>query len=388
MAILYKIISLSDVICKQRKAQFEISNTVTLLSTNILNDKSQWVFETINVTRYKKGGLRSKSPPFEYHIVDSMSAKRYWIIKALGLCLIRAKIDTTFAEDRKKMKNPFPKMWTLNLEATSAQQKEKAIKISKIFTRQNKWIRLLVRKGYIKIIPAKVSVILTSYNRPNLVQKSIKSVLAQSFQNWHLYIVDNNSGFTTKNILRKYKNKYPAKITLHFLNTPNNQRLNKCWLSYMINWAIRKGNEQYITLLTDDCWLAPCKLKVMSRFLDKHPHVQLCYGTQIIVNRVGRQLRRRVANRVIGPRQGGGILDHNQVMFRRALIKKVGYWNESRHVMGAPDADFWRRTPAKYPVGKGKVVTDYYLEHKKRFQYFYFNRGKKRSDLQKPMVME
>lgn len=383
--IIYKIVAMADVVCKQRKAQFDISDTIVLLGKNILNTASQWVFEPINVTRYKRGGLRSKTPPFEYHIVDALSAKRYWIVRSLGLGLVRAKIDTTFVEDKTKMKNPFPNKWTPNLGATSVQQKEKAIKISKIFERQNKWITLLVKKGHIKIIPARVSVILTSYNRPTLIQKSIKSVLAQSFQDWHLYIVDNNSGLATKNVLKRFKNKYPAKITLHFLNTPDNQRLNKCWLSYMINWAIRKGNEQYITLLTDDCWLAACKLKVMTRFLDSHPHVQLCYGTQIIVNRNGRQLRQRIARRVIGPRQGAGLLDHNQVMFRRALIKRVGYWNESKHVMGAPDADFWNRTPAKYPI---KAITDYYLEHKKRFQYFYFNRGKKRSDLRKPMVME
>jgi len=385
MAIIYEIIPIADVLCKQKKDHFDISNTVMLLSKNVLDIKCQWVFEPINVTRYKRGGLRSKKPPFEYRIIDIVGAKKYWIHLSLGLGLIRAKIDTTFSEDKKKMKNPFPKIWTLDLGVTSIQQGRKAVKILQMYKRQERWVKLLVKKGYIMKTSAKVSVILTTYNRPNLVQKSIDSVIAQSFKNWHLYIVDNNSGSITQNILRRYKVKHPTKITLHFLNTPNAKRLDKCWLSYMINWAIRKGKEQYITLLTDDCWIAPCKLAVMTRFLDSHPNVQLCYGTQIIVNKRGRHLRRRVANRVIAAKRGGGILDHNQVMFRRNLIRTVGYWNESKHVMGAPDADFWGRTPAKYPV---KGITDFYLEHKNRFQYYYYNRGKKRSDLKKPMVME
>jgi len=385
MAILYEIIPIADVTYKYRKPQFDISEVVALLNENILNIKHQWVFEPISVTRYKKGGLRSKSPPFEYHIIDAGSAKRYWVHKSLGLGLIRAKIDTTFREGEKNMTNPFPNMWTPNLGTSSVQQKRKAEKTLKIYKRQEKWVGKLVKKGLIKITVAKVAVILTSYNRPTLVQKAIKSVFAQTFKNWHLYIIDNNSNIVTQNILRRYKAKYPAKITLFFYKTLDQHRLIKCWLSIMINWGIRKGNEQYITLLTDDCWLAPCKLAVMTNFLDRHPHIQLCYGTQIIVNKGGRQLRQRVARRVIGAKQGAGILDHNQVMFRRTLIRKVGYWNESKAVMGAPDAEFWERTPAKYPVN---AVTDYYLEHKQRFQNYYFNRGKKRSDLKNPMVME
>lgn len=385
MAIIYQIISLVDVICKFREQSFDITKEVSALSKNILAVKYQSVFQPIDTVRYKRGGLRSKKPPFEYRILDVTSAKRFYIHKKLGLGLIRAKIDTTFREDKQKQTNPFLNRWTPNLGVSSNQQKRKANKILKIYKRREKWITLLVQKGFIKKVTAKVAVILTSYNRPNLVQKAIRSVFAQTFCDWHLYIIDNNSNANTKNILRRYKIKYPTKITLKFYNTLDAHRLIKCWLSVMINWGIREGKERYITLLTDDCWLAPCKLAVMTEFLDKHPHIQLCYGTQVIVNKAGRHLRQRFARRVIGPKRGGGILDHNQVMFRRTLIKKVGYWNESKHVMGAPDADFWKRTPAKYPI---ETVTDFYLEHKNRFQYFYFNRGKKRSDLKKSMVME
>lgn len=384
--IVYQIISIADVICKYRKETVDVKKEVSKLGSNILALDCQWVFSPINVVRYKKGGLRSKKPPFEYRVSDVESAKKYWVHMALGLEVIRAKVDTTFREDGINKKNPFPKRWTPNLGISNTAQHKAAVKLFRKDKRQAAWIDMLVKKGRIKFRVAKVAVILTSYNRPTLVQKAINSILVQTFKDWHLYLIDNNSNAPTKNVLRRYKNRYPNKITLHFLKTPNSKRLEKGWLSYMINWAIRKGKEPLITLLTDDCWFAPNKLLWMAKFMNSHPAVQICYGTQIIVDTRGRELRRRPANRAIPPHKGAGVLDHNQVMFRRTLIRKVGFWNESKHVMGAPDADFWTRIPyPKYPV---KRITDYYLEHNKRFQHYYYGRRGVRKELKKEMVME
>ena len=42
-----------------------------------------------------------------------------------------------------------------------------------------------------------VSVILTSYNKPHTIGKAIESVLDQTYQNWELFIMDDNSNEET-----------------------------------------------------------------------------------------------------------------------------------------------------------------------------------------------
>lgn len=51
---------------------------------------------------------------------------------------------------------------------------------------------------------AKVTVILTSYNKPNTVGAAIESVLSQSFQDWELWIMDDASNEETQQVIDSY----------------------------------------------------------------------------------------------------------------------------------------------------------------------------------------
>ena len=43
-----------------------------------------------------------------------------------------------------------------------------------------------------------------NYNSSEFIQKTIKSVLSQTFTNWELIIIDDNSNNKTKEILKKF----------------------------------------------------------------------------------------------------------------------------------------------------------------------------------------
>ena len=55
------------------------------------------------------------------------------------------------------------------------------------------------------------SVIIPSYNHANFIEKSINSVLKQTFKSYEIIVIDNYSTDSTKNILSKYKNKIICK---------------------------------------------------------------------------------------------------------------------------------------------------------------------------------
>ena len=52
-----------------------------------------------------------------------------------------------------------------------------------------------------------VSVILPNYNNDKYLDKSINSVIAQTFINWELFIIDDASSDNSLKIIDKYKNK-------------------------------------------------------------------------------------------------------------------------------------------------------------------------------------
>jgi glycosyltransferase involved in cell wall biosynthesis len=49
-----------------------------------------------------------------------------------------------------------------------------------------------------------ISVVIPTYNRAHVIKRAIDSVLAQTYTNWELIIVDNNSTDNTRAIVEEY----------------------------------------------------------------------------------------------------------------------------------------------------------------------------------------
>ena len=57
-----------------------------------------------------------------------------------------------------------------------------------------------------------VDIILPNYNSSSYLEETLNSVINQSFNNWNLKIIDDNSDKKTKDILRNYSNKKNIEI--------------------------------------------------------------------------------------------------------------------------------------------------------------------------------
>ena len=110
---------------------------------------------------------------------------------------------------------------------------------------------------------SKVSIILPNYNSSKNIKLTIDSILNQTYKNWELIIVDDNSDKLTKNILSKYKNK--KKIKVHFLKKNRGA-------GYCRNLAIKKSKSDYISFIdSGDLWKKN-KLKIQINFMKKNNH--------------------------------------------------------------------------------------------------------------------
>jgi glycosyltransferase involved in cell wall biosynthesis len=112
---------------------------------------------------------------------------------------------------------------------------------------------------------AKVSVIIPSYGRPEFLQKSIQSVLRQSFQGWELIVVDDNglgsvSQVQTQTLLNEYRHDPRIRYLIQEENRGGSAARN-------IGWKSASG--EFICFLDNDDEFYPEKLTAQFQSLER-----------------------------------------------------------------------------------------------------------------------
>ena len=122
-----------------------------------------------------------------------------------------------------------------------------------------------------------VSVIMPSYNTEKFVEMSINSVLSQTYEDWELIIIDDNSTDNTDNVIYPFlkDNRIKAKLAhiSRYAIARNNQKIDA-----MVEWL--KANDRIPVLInTDGIWFigAPTNLssKLLGEFEEDHKNCTL-----------------------------------------------------------------------------------------------------------------
>ena len=104
-----------------------------------------------------------------------------------------------------------------------------------------------------------VDVVLPNYNKSLFLEEAVNSVISQEYNNWHLYIVDDNSSDNSTTILKKFSNH--SKITIIKLKKNMGP-------SFCRNYAMRLSKSKYISFIdSDDTW-RNSKLKKQIHFME------------------------------------------------------------------------------------------------------------------------
>ena len=134
-----------------------------------------------------------------------------------------------------------------------------------------------------------VSIIMPSYNTAEYIAESIQSVLAQSYKDWELLIVDDCSTDNTDEVVKPYLSDERIKYMKNDANSG---------AAVSRNRALREAKGKWIAFLdSDDLWM-PDKLSKQINFMEEHGY-SFSYTDYVEIDTYGK----RNGVTVTGPRR-------------------------------------------------------------------------------------
>lgn len=181
-----------------------------------------------------------------------------------------------------------------------------------------------------------VSVIIPTFNHAAFIGDAIKSVIAQTYNNWEIIITNNYSTDDTIKVLKKFKNR-----RIKLLNMRN-----KGIIAASRNEAIKHARGEYLAFLdSDDIW-KPNKLKMQIEMFNKNPEL-LAVSTNIESFPDGRRNAYRMKRDIKASfcrfvRREFSICT-SSVLMKKLVVKEVGVFDEDPGLIAVEDHDYWLR---------------------------------------------
>lgn len=188
----------------------------------------------------------------------------------------------------------------------------------------------------------RVSVIIPTYNRAAWVREAAASVLAQTYRDFELLVVDDGSADATPEGLARLAG--PVKVL---------RRAKQRGVSAARNLGVVAAQGEWLAFLdSDDLWL-PEKLARQMAYLAAHPDLLICQTEElwirngIRVNPPG--THRKPGGDIFLPSLKRCLVSPSAVMLHRRLFEEVGGFDET--LPAAEDYDLWLRIAWRCTVG-------------------------------------
>jgi glycosyltransferase involved in cell wall biosynthesis len=208
----------------------------------------------------------------------------------------------------------------------------------------------------------KVSVLLPTHNGSRLVERSLKSVLSQSFKNFELVVIDDGSTDDTAKIIRKFADRDKR---IYLISNKENTGIQRA-----LNYGLKLAKGEYIARIDDDDeWIHADKIKKQVEFLDKNPEYVLVGTGVVFVDEDRNELFRLSSpgrDRDIRPKMlMRSYFTHSAVMFRKDVALQLGGYNEDEAVRHVEDYDLWLKLGTVGKIANLSPCTVKFMLHEK-----------------------
>ncbi len=183
----------------------------------------------------------------------------------------------------------------------------------------------------------RVSIIMGVFNGEKRIQKSINSIITQSFKDWEFIICDDCS---TDNTYEKLLSISKQDSRVKIIRNKKNMSL-----AFTLNECLKEAQGEYIARQDDDDLSEENRLEKQVLFLDSHPEIDLVSTWAKVINNNQETWSYicHSAKPTINDLIRGSCLVHPAVMIRKKTMCALNGYNASKKALRVEDYELWFR---------------------------------------------
>lgn len=191
-----------------------------------------------------------------------------------------------------------------------------------------------------------VSILCLSMNHQDYIEKSVSSVIRQTYPNLEIIYVDNFS-------IDASFEKADALFQASGLPYKGFKREKSYGISANLNFLLSHARGKYISALSADDWLAPSNIEEKVAYYEKNQQYGFLHGAGYIYDHDTGEIK---LEKILNGKSGWmlkevirrNFVNTIGVMLRRDVLEDVGPFDEKSNL---EDWDMWIRIAERYPIG-------------------------------------
>lgn len=210
----------------------------------------------------------------------------------------------------------------------------------------------------------KFSVVIAVFNKEKYIAETLKSVLAQTFTDFEVVILNDGSTDNSEAEILKFKD-----LRIRYFSRENQGA------SAARNYTIQQANSEYIALMDADDYWYPFYLEEQNRLINEFPEESV-FATATQIKRNGKTFSNNYSLKIFGTdsilvdyfeaSQLDSVLLSISTVVRKDVFENVGWYNPK--IKSGEDTDLYVRIGLKYKiVFSPKVCATYILRENSLF---------------------
>lgn len=159
----------------------------------------------------------------------------------------------------------------------------------------------------------RVSIVTPSFNQHEFVERTVRSVLDQSYPNLEFFVQDGASTDGTTDVLSHYGDRLAG-----WSSCPDNGQANA------INAGFAKSSGEIMAWLNSDDILLPGTLAYVTEYFSRHPNVDVVYGHRILIDEHDREIGRWIL-----PSHNDKVLSWEDFIPQETMFWRRRIWEKS-----------------------------------------------------------
>ncbi len=202
-----------------------------------------------------------------------------------------------------------------------------------------------------------ISVVIPTYNRADLIVKTINSLQLQQYKNYEIIIVDDGSTDNTAEVVQPLLND-----KTHYVLKENAER------AAARNYGVSISKGEYINFFDSDDIALPNHLATAAAMIEEKGDIEwfhMAYSWADPQGNIFRETNHFSGQTLNHIMCNGNPLSCNGVIIRKDIAQKHKF-NEDRALSASEDYELWCRLAARYPLHYTNTITSVVIDHEAR----------------------